>query len=555
MRGVVVAIGLILFASSVMAHTPPGPAAQQTPPRIPTEQLKGTAQLRGRVVSSAGAVSGAVVRLMSANTRARSVTTTDDGRFVFDEVGAGNYRLVVAKSGLMTTTFGAGADGRPIVIADGAAIDRGDLELFAGASISGVILDDRGNPLANAAVQVGRMNYFAPGERSLASAGTAATDASGQYRVGGLPAGKYYVSASASRAVAPTFFPRQADATLASAVSLGARANVSAIDIQLIATPMAKVSGVITNSLGKPGAEMIAWLTASRADGVVFGNENLLAETDAEGRFAMSLVPPGAYDLQVISKARMQAIASSGRSDAGMADAESGSIPVIVDGSDVTDVQVSTAPPAIVSGKVTIDSRRPTADEVKGLLVSITIKTPTPGMAATLVATSALVNADGTFSAQVIPGGRMLRVSGGPAGTALKSVLVNGIDVTDAGFDVNTAGERDVIVAMTTQPSTVTGQVSDSRGARVGDVSVIIFPAAERLWTLARSRVIQTARTTPDGTFAITGLPAGDYYAAVVGTLAEGEWASPTNLESLKLTATAFKLSDGERKALALQIR
>jgi hypothetical protein len=117
------------------AHTPPGPAAQQTPPRIPTEQLKGTAQLRGRVVSSAGAVSGAVVRLTSANTRARSVTTTDDGRFVFDEVGAGNYRLVVAKSGLMTTTFGAGADGRPIVIADGVAIDRGDLELFAGASI------------------------------------------------------------------------------------------------------------------------------------------------------------------------------------------------------------------------------------------------------------------------------------------------------------------------------------------------------------------------------------------------------------------------------------
>ena len=133
--------------------------------------------------------------------------------------------------------------------------------------------------------------------------------------------------------------------------------------------------------------------------------------------------------------------------------------------------------------------------------------------------------------------------------------MVNGVDVTDEGFDVGGTGVRDVVVALTAKPSRVEGRVVDSRGAAVTGEGVIVFSEDAHKWSLSQTRRVVSARTDKDGAFALSGLPAGNYLVVGVAQLVDGEWAAPSNLEKLRLTATPFTLGDGEQKTMTLVVR
>jgi hypothetical protein len=163
---------------------------------------------------------------------------------------------------------------------------------------------------------------------------------------------------------------------------------------------------------------------------------------------------------------------------------------------------------------------------------------------------------DGTFVMPAIPGGsRIIRVTDLPAGTVLHRVLVRDIDRTDEGFDVTGSPITDVVVELTSKPTVVSGQIRDDRGNPEAGVGVVVFSEDPRRWRLVLTRVVTSARTTADGRFSFTGLPAGNYYAAAVPTLVDGEWAEPAYLERLRANATAFKLSDGEHRDLTLAVK
>lgn len=538
-------------------------------------QASGSARIHGRVVAADGgaAVRGATVTLTMGPGASITATTDGDGRFDAPKLAAGAYRIRVSKAGFVTTMFGA-PDGKAggIALAAGQQLDRGDLALPRGGVMTGRVFDEFGEPAAGVSVQALRSSYINPGNRRLATEGSAETNDIGEFRLFGLRPGQYYIVASlrrmqfgvaesgapvaqfaaSSQGSAPTFYPGTASAGDAKSVAVMAGRETSGLDLRLLAVPLARVSGTVVDATGKPPAGMFVWINPERTDGAFFSSMTI-AEPDAQGRFTIPNVAPGEYRVDVESKARMEALARTGGSMGAGPDHESGSVPVTVSGQDVDGLTIQVGRAARITGKVTVDGLPPTTADLAKASVSLTATYT--GTSATLQAASGSIDSDGTFMVGSSPGLRLLRMYGLPGMLVLKSVHARGIDVTDAGLDVGREDILDVAIELTAKPTRVTGGAKSADGAPVRQYSVIVFTEDRRLWTVMMNRVVVSARASADGAFSVAGLPAGSYFAAAVDALADGEWAEPDNLERLRATATSFKLGDGERKELMLIVK
>jgi hypothetical protein len=166
------------------------------------------------------------------------------------------------------------------------------------------------------------------------------------------------------------------------------------------------------------------------------------------------------------------------------------------------------------------------------------------------------VKADGTFEVKGISGTRLLRVMSPPAGWTVKSVRVNGTDITDTGMEFK-PGEAvtGVEIALTSKVSQVSGTVTGAGSEPVKDYTVVIFSDDPAKWTLPNTRYVSGRRPDLNGRFEMKPLPPGSYYAVAVDYLPDGDWNDPEVLERLKPNATRFTLDDGESKTLELKIQ
>ena len=108
--------------------------------------------------------------------------TGEDGKFVLRGVAPGIVNFSVFKAGYVSGPF---PSVRPA--ADGEQIDNVILTVPPGASLSGRILDESGNPVAGMAVRVANTAF-----QSIR--GVAVTAEDGRYLLGGLPAGDYAIA-------------------------------------------------------------------------------------------------------------------------------------------------------------------------------------------------------------------------------------------------------------------------------------------------------------------------------------------------------------------------
>jgi len=178
-----------------------GRGAGQQPARdAQVPQIQGTAMILGQVITGdAGTpVRRARVNLTGQELRGqKSAVTDDDGRFVFTLLPAGRYTLNATKAGYVTIAYGAKAPGRagtPIQLADGQKLDSKPMSLPKGGVVTGVVLDENGEPAPGTPVRAMRQ-VIRTGERRLESAGTDTTDDRGMYRIFALQPGQYVVYA------------------------------------------------------------------------------------------------------------------------------------------------------------------------------------------------------------------------------------------------------------------------------------------------------------------------------------------------------------------------
>src|SRR5262249_53506624 len=136
----------------------------------------------------------------------------------------------------------------------------------------------------------------------------------------------------------------------------------------------------------------------------------------------------------------------------------------------------------------------------------------------------------------------------------LKAVRLNGVDVTDAGFEVK--ANEDIggfELELTNRMSMLSGLVTNARGEPVTDYSAIIFSPDPDRWG-DDSRYVDSGRPDQDGRYRVTGLPAGEYFAIAVDSVDPAEATSPEFLERASRRAIRFTLGDGETRAVDLQL-
>lgn len=545
MRRAAAALVLALAASGAFVTA----GQQDVPARArPVDPDRGTASVRGRVIA---ADTGAPLRRAQISAGApgvplaRFVTTDDEGRFELLEVPAGRWTLTASKAGYVSRRLGQRRDFQivePLDVANGQRVVNADFVLPRGAAITGRVQDEFGEPVAAITVQVLRSQVLEGRRRLTPFRITDQTDDTGAFRLYGLAPGDYYVAASLripgmdtgpAAVYAPTYFPGTGSISEAQRVTVASGQEQSNINFVLLPVRTVRVSGTAVSSSGETvGNGFVTLSSTSGPDDTGVRPANVLPD----GSFTLLDVAPGAYVLTVN--------VGAGRANA---EPEVAAVPITVGLGDLTGLTVTTGPGVIITGRVTAD-RTLTALQTNG--VSIILRAMSgPG----ITSRGTRVNANGTFRFDALVGAQAFGVDGLPDGWVLKSILLDGTDVTDRSVEFAGTERVNAEVILTQAVSDVSGQAR-LRGEPASDYAVIVFPDDSSRWAYP-SRFVRTARADAQGRFSIRGLPPDERYRAVaLDYLEEGESSDPEFLAQMKDRAESFSLREAESKSLDLTV-
>ena len=140
---------------------------------------------------------GVVVLRELASRDQRLVNTSDTGEFVLVDLPAATYSLHASALGYVGRQHGqrhALGEGVPIALRTGETRRGVDVALLPGGAITGRVTTQDGQPLAFAEIEALRP-LLESSLRVLVPVGRAESNDRGEFRIGGLPPGHYYVAA------------------------------------------------------------------------------------------------------------------------------------------------------------------------------------------------------------------------------------------------------------------------------------------------------------------------------------------------------------------------
>jgi protocatechuate 3,4-dioxygenase beta subunit len=216
--------------------------------------------LAGRVLAEGRPVPGAEVELRTPDGFERSVKSDDDGRYCHTGLAPGSYQVVVRGDAVMTTI-------RDALVA---IVDRDvtlDFELGHRERLAFQVVDGAGRPLAGIAVHVAQIH-----DAIRASTGCR-TDAAGACAVTQLWPGLAEIG-TRSLPDRPIELPTQAP-------------------VRLVVDDIGSLHGQLVRSDGRPVPER--WVVSYRDGGSGHGT----AHSDDQGRFRMTELPAGRYQVEV----------------------------------------------------------------------------------------------------------------------------------------------------------------------------------------------------------------------------------------------------------------
>jgi hypothetical protein len=566
------ALGSILISppASFGQSTPGVPVPQQAPPRdARAGSQTGTAVIRGRVVAAdtGRPLRRAQIRVTAPElgTQPKTTSTNPDGRFELKDLPAGRYTVQVTRSGYLQLSYGQRRpleQGKPLQLADRQIVEHIDFALPRTSVITGRIFDELGEPVADAQVFAMRLSYF-QGRRRMTPVNIGLrSDDAGQYRITGLAPGSYYVMAmlrdtwtvtengvDVTFGYAPTYYPGSPGTTNARRVMVGVGEEAPNTDFALVPGRSASISGVALDSQGRPLAGRSVSLNQEvRGNGMAMMSTAGSGTVAPDGSFTIKNVPPGEYKLTAQS-------ANDARA-AGSQLIEAASIPIVIDGVDLTNMQLTTSSgwsargrivtdtgsiPGIPANQVRIAARPIDSDRV-------------PNAAGTFDPESGRVRDDWTVTVTNIFGAAQLNATV-PDGWMVASIMQNGTDVSDAALQMKGGEElSDLQVVITSRVTTVMGQLTDDKASPVDGGTVVVFASDSMKWGEG-SRWVKVARPDQQGRYQIRGLPPGEYLAVALDYVENGLWNDPEYLDSIRSDAQRIRLLDGGSATPILKIR
>lgn len=441
---------LLLFLSIALAVPI---ICQTSKAQSPDAKVKPTGSISGRIMISGKAAAGIEVAAFggeSINRRipAAQTKTDSEGYYHLGGLTAGNYQITTFSANLTSAEpnseypygFAYFGSSKGVLLAAGEEVTNIDIKLVRGGVISGRVTDadkpvveervslqpivDGGNRISRPPLPIGQMYQ---------------TDDRGFYRIYGLPAGRYKVSAGqdASRGSTGssngyyqlTYHPDVTDPNKATIIELPEGGEASNADIHLgrREETYAITGRIIDSETGLPVSGARVGVMVSRGEG--FSSASSGIPTGTDGKFNVPALISGRYGVYVAS-------------DYGESDFYSDPVYVDITDKDISGLEIRAIRGLSISGTIVAENM-----ELKGLLrqlpglrVSANIVPPDGRMTPSTLRSfgSATIAADGSFQITGLrPGRAQIGISApDPSKRAsIVKVAVGGVGVTQ-GFEI-----------------------------------------------------------------------------------------------------------------------
>ena len=456
-----------------------------------------------------------------------SITSLPAGLYIADAIERGFFRVPPKGEGpLQRVSLKAGQQRTGFKI-----------EMAQGATISGRVLDDNGDP-----VQTG-VRAEAESERALFFYGRwGNSDERGEFHMS-LPPGKYYIVAEANSGVAGepeirtdgtaeatygrTYYPGSAAKAKAVLVETVAGAELTGVDIHLARQARGgSIGGVVTGGADATGGTMVALEQGDDAQHMgLAGNTG----ADRDGHFLFSNVQPGTYRLiawHQNDKTRLYCQP----------------VDVHLDGGDVTNVSLVLAPGGELTGKLEMAGSPGTEK------LSVGLEPKQPGYFGE-PPPSVEVDQSGAFRiANIAPGAYRVKVTPMAENGYLKSVRLDGAEAPDGELDLWHAVQGSSLkIAVSRNGGQVSGKLLDKDGEPLGAMPVMVLLVTDP----KEIDFERSLKMVEDGTYRFQGLRPGKYRL-----LAFDEWG-PEFMETVKKLAPSteeIEIKEGDRKVKDLKL-
>jgi len=474
-------------------------------------------------------------------------TETDaEGRFRFEDVQPGRYRLLLEKTGFHSINVrGYQTDGPILTVQRGQEINDLLFQMLQAAVITGRVVDEDGVPMANYGVSLLKRKPGKAGQTELA--GEERSNDLGEYRFSGLFPGRYYVavvpppdirnfahmketpgsSRGTDMTYLPTYYPGTNDGSQASPIDLRAGDELP-VNFTMIPAQSYRIRGIVTGipANQKPIVQLVSRGVIQTMNG---------ADVAADGQFEIRGVSPGSYFATVFTGAEGQIMTARQM--------------VTVVSADVEGVKLVPVRPFTVSGHVRFENFWPkdvTQDSAYLRPADSDDSASTPGPGGTA---SAQLDQTGNFQwTDVTPGNYVAEFSGnGDRNMFLKAVIL-GHTSYNTGFELT--GPASVELLISAHAATLEGVVSEGDKAAAG---ALVVAVPDDKYRDLRAR-FGTGSTDQYGHFLIHGLAPGSYTVFAWQDLEDDLYYDAAFLKSQESNGTSLKVEEGSRQKVELKV-
>lgn len=512
---------------------------------LPPLCLAQTAKVDGRVINLAGAPLNKATVALVGNTRtpaaplppAYAAVTDSEGRFQFDTVEPGAYRIFADRAGYLPYVF-TEPNGRVVADLESGARRSLEVKLTPQSFLSGRVLDEDGDPFPNARITILRAAR-ANGAQQLRTVATVIAGPDGGFVSNGLEAGRYHIVASgpptltqsnqrevgpAPARYVPTYFPSAIEVAAATAIDVPVGGESRYNDIRMRRARTFHILGRVVDSSGNAPPNVSV---RSFDPNVV----NVLDQEPprifaADGMFQINRVLPGTY-----------AIA-----------AQSGALRarqfVTVTDRDIEDLRITVASGFEIPVNVIVEDSDSALREriLSGAYSRYTLT------ATDRLNENAMISRkpDGTWSFTDIGPGTYRMGIGAPEGAYIKSIRYGDRDITSKSLDAATAAPLTVVFSP--HAAEVTGTVRNKDGDALPGVQVTLWvPGSVPTGDIDPARTIST---DAKGTFHFANLRPGEYRLAAWEKIESGLSSAPDFRARFENRATKLSIEEDARETV-----
>jgi protocatechuate 3,4-dioxygenase beta subunit len=507
----------------------------------------------------------------------KTITTEDDGRFTFDNVGPGRYRVTVSRRGYT----------RPPLTITVAPRQAGEIQLpmTPAGTISGHVYDANGQPLGNIEVLAMKASY-SDGRRKLIPVQSATSNDLGEYRLFWLAPGRYYISAvhpkaqgpmrrmmlgfgisassmsigsmintttksdpayteidpeDQSERYAPIFWGGTTDEQSATPVDIRAGTEVGGANITVVPVRSRHVRGIVIDGLtGKP-AQYASLSMPTDSDGPR-GKE---FEVDRERSTFDLVLLPGSHTLTATS--------ASGE----------GSVTFQLFDADIENLAVPTTPSFEITGRIGVEGEPNSGATLGSLRLTLHHDPPHEESSSALLGySSPLPNGSfvlsapaGDYRVNIAPllnvASLRLAATLSPAlqNAYVKSIRLGNIDVLNGVLHLEGKPSVPLEIVIGKNSGAIDGQVVPNPQGSAADISVVLVPAVRR-----RSELYRSTTTDVSGRFHFDRVPPGDYKIFSWEEIQDGAWYDPEFLRAVENRGTSIRIAEGHTENVRTEV-